>query len=337
MTCNIWKRTQGRISEFKEIEIMPSRWIKVIEKLHRAGVATVEVFGGDALLRKDIVYPLIQRSTELGMDTFFPTNAIMLDYKTAQSLVTSGLQTIYFSLDGTEELHDNIRGLDRSYKLMEKAIWNVYKARSNAGRQNPRIGTITTVSRMNAEKIEDIVSDLERFPLDFIEFQILGEVAEEDIENSRVDGIKPTPLFVSSSGESNLLSEQQLPILTEALKDLRKRRHRSRIRLHLYHLEPFTAETFCFGVFPPFPCHWCTTVVTLTPSADVVPCPIFTDYVLGNIDQEGSLTPIWGNNRHRFFLDKQRSGELPICRKCSMRHSYPGIREKFRQAIFRYL
>ena len=337
ITCNIWQKAQGRTPELKEIELTVPRWTQIIDNLHRAGVDTIEVFGGDALLRKDVTIAMIQKCTDLGMDTFFATNALLLDAETANQLVSAGLGRIYFSLDGIEEIQNRIRGVRQSYTTMKAAIENIYRARSNSGRKKPLIGVITTVSRTNAEEINAIIAHLKRFPLDFVEMQIVGEVSPESIERSVIEGTAPTPLFTATSDHSNLLREEQVPALNTALKSLRKKKREFKFKINLYHIEPYTAETFCKGIFPPLPCHWCTTVVTLTPSGDVVPCPNYTGFILGNVNQEESLGVIWGNEKHRRFLKQQKSGALRICRQCSMRHSYPGVREKFRHTFYRNL
>jgi radical SAM protein with 4Fe4S-binding SPASM domain len=318
------------------MELAAPRWNQIIDRLFQTGVHSVEIFGGDVLLRKDVTYSMIKRCTQLGMGTFFPTNAMLLDRETARRLVSAGLGTIYFSLDGIEEFHDRIRGVHQGYTRLKDALWNVYKARSISGHKKPRIGVVTTVSRTNVEEILNLTSTLENFPLDFIELQIVGEVAKKDIESSIIENIKPTPFFTSTSEYSNLLSEEQVPILTETLKNLRRNKDEYKFELNLYHIEPYTAETYCKGIFPPFACYWCTTVVTLTPSGEVVPCPNYAEFVLGNVDQEKSLDAIWGNEKHRRFIKEQQNGSLPICRKCSMRHSYPGVREKLRHTFFRY-
>ena len=334
ITCNMWQRARGRTAEFKEIELEAPRWTQIIDHLHRAGVDTVEIFGGDALLRKDVTIAMIQKCTDLGMDTFFATNALLLDGETARQLVSAGLGRIYFSLDGIEKIQNRIRGVKQSYTSMQAAIGNIYRARSNSGRKKPIIGIITTVSRTNAEALNTIMAHLEHFPLDFVELQIVGDVSPASIESSVVEGIKPTPLFTATSDHSNLLREEQVPVLNRTLKSLRKKKRELKFKINLFHIEPYTAETFCKGIFPPFPCHWCTTVVTLTPSGDVVPCPIYTDFILGNLNREESLDAIWGNEKHRRFLKQQKNGALRICRQCSMRHSYPGVREKLRHTFY---
>ena len=333
-TCNIWQRVH---KSFKDRELSPDAWTHVIEKLSRYGISTLELFGGDVLLRKDAVFPMIQQCTQLSMDTCLPTNSNLLNQETAQKLVSDGLGTIYFSVDGIDDLHDTIRGVNGTFTRVRQAILNIAATRSRSRRNNPKIEVITTVSNMNIEQIENIVSELERFPLDSVSLQAMGEITEGDVERSTIEGISATPFFVSASGTTHLLSEEQAHFLKRTLKRLRQPKSTIPFYLGLSHVEPLHVETFTQGIFPPFPCHICRTVVTLTPYGEVVPCPFFTDFVLGNLNDENSLDSIWGNEKHRRFLRKQRSGAFAVCRKCSMRHFYPGLRETFRQVFYPYL
>ena len=152
-TCNIWKWADEKLTGPKDGELKAEKFEYMVEKLYRFGVGTVEIFGGDALLRKDIVYSILNRCTGLGLDSYFPTNSNLLDQETAQRLVSGGLGTIYFSIDGINELHDRIRGVKGTFIRAKEAIWNIYKARSQFRAKKPEIWIITTVSNMNVEII----------------------------------------------------------------------------------------------------------------------------------------------------------------------------------------
>lgn len=330
-TCNIWKWAD------KGSDLTAEKFEQMVDKLYRSGVRTVEIFGGDALLRKDIVNSILKRCSALGLDSFFPTNSNLLDQETAQGLVSGGLGTIYFSIDGINNLHDNIRGVKGTFIRVKEAMWNIYNAKSQLRAKKPEIGSITTVSNMNVEMIENLLFEMQNFPVSFVYLQALGEVTQEDVEHSIIEGIRATPPFISTSKNSNLLSERQFIILSDTLKRLKEKRNKIQFHLGLRHIEPLEMDTFIRGIFPAFPCHICTTVATLTPSGEVVPCPYFTDFILGSLVNEDSLDNIWGNNKHRLFLKRQRRGEFAVCRKCSMRHFYPGLKENFRQVFFPYI
>ena len=330
-TCNIWKWAD------KGSELAADRFECMVDKLYRSGVETVEIFGGDALLRKDIVYSILKQCTALGLDSFFPTNSNLLDQETAQRLVSGGLGTIYFSIDGINQLHDSIRGVKGTFIRVKEAIWNIHNAKSQFRAKKPEIETITTVSNMNVEMIEKLLSEMQNFPVSSVYLQALGEVTQEDVEHSVIEGIRAIPPFISTSKNSHLLSERQFNLLTDTLKGVKKKRNKMQFQLGLSHIEPLKMDTFTKGIFPALPCHICTTVATLTPSGEVVPCPYFNDFVLGSLDKEDSLDNIWGNTKHQLFLERQRRGEFAVCRKCSMRHFYPGLRETFRQVFFPYI
>lgn len=335
-TCNIWKWASGKHKKFQREELITEKWSQMVEKLGKYGVKSLEIFGGDALLRKEVVYTILEDCKQLGMETFFPTNSNLLDWETAQELVSRGLDTIYFSIDGIDDLHDHIRGVKGTYNRAKQAILNTYEARSQLSKSAPRIGTITTVSNMNVNKLEEIVSELRNYPIDFALIQAMGEIASEDIENSTIEHVKPTPYFVSNSEESHLLSHEQVRILRSTLRKLKKDNSLP-FYLGLSHIEPLPATTFTSGLFPGFPCHICTTVVTVTPSGDVLPCPYFKEFPIGNLCNGASLHHIWGNEKHRHFITVQRRGSLAVCRKCSMRHFYPGLLESFKQTFLSYL
>ncbi|MCP4746136.1 MAG: radical SAM protein [Desulfobacteraceae bacterium] len=336
-TCNIWKWAEGKKTELKEAELTSEKFDHVIDKLLKYGIRTIEIFGGDALLRKDIVYSVLKRCNDLGVDTYFPCNSNLLDKETARELVSKGLGTIYFSIDGMDSLHDGIRGVNGTFNRVKKAIWNVYEERSKRKAKNPEIAVITTVSSMNVEMIDQILSELQNFPIDIVFLQPIGQMMEKDIERSVIDGIKPTPPFVSTSNVSHLLSERQFDILKQTLKKVRKKNEKMKFHIEVRHIDSLKIDTLTKGVFPMRPCHFCTTVATITPSGGVAPCPNFTNFNLGNLNGKSFLDDIWGNKRHRRFLQKQRSGELDVCKKCSMRHFYPGFKEHLWHVFYPYI
>lgn len=335
-TCKIWQRAEGAVDAHKAMELDVAEWERIIEKLSRAKIHSVEVFGGDALLLKDIVCSLVQKCTDLGMETFFPTNCNLLDEQTALRLVGAGLGTVYFSVDGLEGLQNSIRGNVKAHTNTTQAIRNIHEARRKLGKTIPRMGMLTTVSKMNIDQVENLLYEFKKYPVDFVYPRAMGEVTEEDAAVSQVDGIVATPFFTSTSGASNLLSEKQAEQFEALL--IKWHRQRQSWPFHIGLAQPLALdkEAYTKGIYPDYPCHIMTTVPTLTPSGEVVPCPFFTDYVLGDLSRESDLEMVWGNEKHMAFIKKQRNGELAVCRKCSMRHFYPGVKERIHQVVSPY-
>lgn len=336
-TCNIWQRTEGRVDAFKAKELSMQAWDRIIEKLSHARVHSLEIFGGDALLRQDVVFPLIEKCTDLGIETYLPTNCNLLDESVAVRLVTAGLGTVYFSIDGIEGLQDTIRGNTNAHTNTVQAVRYIHDAKKKLGKTKPLMVILTTVSNMNVDRIEPLLNEFKKYPIDFVLLRGMAEVSEDDVEGSVIDGIAATPFFTSTVETSNLLSDKQADDFKALLRKLHRERTSWPFFLHYSCAASLSKQTYTQGIYLDYPCHLCTTVVTLTPSGQVVPCLFFTDYILGDLNHETSLEAIWGNDKHLAFIKKQREKGLAVCRKCCIRHSYPGVEEKIRQVINPYL
>ena len=88
--CNIWKRPVDI-----DAELSWDDWHKVLDKLKGRGVRSIELFGGDALLRKDLLIKMVRFCSANGIKTFFPTNSSSLTDKTISDLIDAGLGTVY--------------------------------------------------------------------------------------------------------------------------------------------------------------------------------------------------------------------------------------------------
>jgi MoaA/NifB/PqqE/SkfB family radical SAM enzyme len=107
--CTIWQR--GKNSDISK-ELSLEDWKKCVDRIGLKKLNVIEIFGGDCLIRKDVTIPLIKYMKSQNPDIIIdmPTNSNLLDKKTAQELVKSGVNTIYISLDGPFDIHSKIRG-----------------------------------------------------------------------------------------------------------------------------------------------------------------------------------------------------------------------------------
>ena len=69
----------------------------------------VSITGGEPLLRPDL-FEVVQRLTDLGMESCIVTNGTLLTPERAARLVAAGMRTVSISLDGVEAEHDAVRG-----------------------------------------------------------------------------------------------------------------------------------------------------------------------------------------------------------------------------------
>lgn len=214
-TCNMWQRE----SASKKMEMDWPQWKKILQNFHENGIKTVEIFGGDALLRKSVIYNVIQFCTDHDIETYFPTNGILMDKETAEKLVKAGLNTIYFSLDDVAEESDLIRGVSDSFDKVKQALENILEAKGNG--DIPAIIICSTLSSLNYNHFEKVVEFLSNYPISAIYPRPLGEFSNENIQFSKINNIIPEPYFVTTE-ESHLLSNSQIDMFRKTVKQLKR-------------------------------------------------------------------------------------------------------------------
>lgn len=84
------------------------------------GLELLELSGGEPMTRKDI-YQIVEFSKKLKIKTLMMTNGVLIGEEQTDNLLESGLSGVVISLEGYEDLNDNIRGAG-SYKKAIAAI-----------------------------------------------------------------------------------------------------------------------------------------------------------------------------------------------------------------------
>ncbi|WP_026840898.1 radical SAM/SPASM domain-containing protein [Citrifermentans bremense] len=324
-TCNIWQREGSGVGELSREE-----WLEIIPGLARYGLRSFEIFGGDAILRKDAIYDITSACRDHGIATYFPTNANLCDEETVRGLIEAGLGTVYISIDDVDELHDQVRGVQGSFSKVRQALENFSRLRGEG--ETPSIVVCTTLSRLNFRNFPKLLSFLEQYPVQAVYPRPLGEFSRANIEASSLDGKLPEPYFASSDGESHLMSAEELVEMRTMIREVRGGNYPFYVNWRTYYST--SDDTFLRGEYPRCHCRVATTVVTVNPNGDVVPCPFFRSYVLGNLTREG-IDSIWGNEPHRRFIQAQQRGNLAICRNCNTRVYYSSLSETIRYYLLR--
>ncbi len=330
-TCNIWKRPV-KIEE----ELTWEQWLPILENLKKNNIKNVEMFGGDALLRKELLLNMIQYCTDNGIGTFMPTNSSSLTMATVQGLVDAGLGTVYLSLDEVPEIGESIRGVKRHFDRATKSIESFKKARGNSSA--PRISCITTVSRMNYKYLEQLVDVSLKAGADEYMIRSISEFTTDAVNTSAVNGILPSPYFMPTDDKSHAYSKEEAKEFLEIT---------SRIWKNRQNLHPMSIDmTNIRGVvnidslteltYPYQTCLFATTQVVISPYGNILPCLYYKNYHLGNITKQ-DLTEVWGNEKHRKFCKQQQQDKIPLCNHCSIKFYHkpflPSMKDVARAAV----
>ncbi|UCF79025.1 MAG: radical SAM protein [Candidatus Eiseniibacteriota bacterium] len=309
-TCTMWRR--GR----SEDELGLDRWKSAVDQCAQAGVRNIEMFGGDALLRPEVLFSLIEHASAQGVACDVVTNGLLLDVEAARQLVLSGTSLVAISIDGVGETHDSVRGVPGAFERALAGLRHLKAARESHSSTPgvPRIAINCTVSRRNVKELEPLVELAEREGPDVLAFEYVGQVSETAIRASAVNGVFPDPYFVVQE-ESNYLSEEEAGSLKRWIDEKHAASKPTGVVLNTENIDVLDPRQMSAGRLPWKKCYVCRSLVIVDPSGNVLCCPFFSRYYLGNISVE-PLSHIWNGDRHRLFVRSQEGKKMAICGEC---------------------
>jgi len=111
----------------KKDELTGDEIKSVLSQAVKMGIPKVDFFGGEPLLRKDIV-DLVRFGSEIGLYISITSNAWLLSKELTKELRQAGLSCMHISLDSiSEEEHDKLRGLSGLYKRVLNGVRYCYE------------------------------------------------------------------------------------------------------------------------------------------------------------------------------------------------------------------
>ncbi len=127
----VWEITLGcdlkcqhcgsRAGKRRHDELSTGECLDLVQQLANLGTREVTLIGGEAYLRKD--WTLIIRSIrDAGMDCTLQSGGLHLNAERIRQAVKMGLKGLGISIDGLEELHDELRGVPGSFAAAFKAL-----------------------------------------------------------------------------------------------------------------------------------------------------------------------------------------------------------------------
>lgn len=313
-TCEIWKwEDMGIADESKELSL--EEWKRFVDMMVEIGITNVEIFGGEALLRRDVVPPLVRYIKEKGIEADVVTNGLTMTEELAQELVDAELHDLYFSVDGVGELHDHVRRVEGNFQRIEQGIRYVLAARGD--REYPKITCNCTISALNVDEFEKVVDFAADVGADGVHLEYAGQVEPVNIDNSVIDGVAAHPYFHSHEGETFLLDREQAKQLKKKVAKIRAVGKTMDIGVKTINIDNLTVDDLSTGVFPNKKCYMIRYFVAVDPYGNIMGCPFFNDYHIGNF-RDQHIRSIWNNKKHRQFMKAQKRGDFEMCRNCVM-------------------
>ncbi|MCR9089475.1 MAG: radical SAM protein [Rhodobacteraceae bacterium] len=122
LACNLKCTHCGSRAGFKRTEeLTTSESISLVEQMAQLGTREITLIGGEAFIRRDWL-KIISAINRNGMRCSLQTGAYKLSEAAISAAVSAGLSEIGVSIDGMEDLHDRLRGVDGSFQSAISAI-----------------------------------------------------------------------------------------------------------------------------------------------------------------------------------------------------------------------
>ncbi|MCJ7508819.1 MAG: radical SAM protein [candidate division Zixibacteria bacterium] len=305
--CTAWRRERhpGELSldEYKEL----------IDQIAPLGIEHVELLGGEPLLRPEVLFGLIEHITGYGIQKDLVTNCSLMDQATAEKIACSGLDKIAMSIDGVGDVHDRVRGVPGFFDKAVKGVKYIIESRGK--KKKPILVCNCTISKWNVHDFDEVLDFACNSGFDEAHFEYVGEFPPHSLEKSKIDELIPTPTYVWQES-SVLVNTKEAEILKCKIEDIkRKAKKMDNLYVSTKNIDSLSIDDLTRGIFPHKRCYVCRSLVTVDPYGNIVPCPFFNNYFLGNIKDE-KFSALWNNSRHRRFVHLQANGELDMCRYC---------------------
>jgi radical SAM protein with 4Fe4S-binding SPASM domain len=280
--------------------------------------------GCEPFIRVDLLR-ILQHLKDLGLAVAFTTNGTLLDSAKNLAMVQLGVDQIIFSLDGPEEVHDEIRGKG----VFRKATANLKELsdfRRHCHRPKPVISVNMTITPFiigrlleSIEAIREATGDgADCYRVHHLWFITPKELAlHQSAVRQYLKCSAPgaachlTPLAAN-------INPSALSREIEQLKNLPKIQffpNLSPDKIYQYYSEGGRTRRRCFAPYQG---------AVIKPNGDVKFCPDdwIDDYLLGNI-RENNFADIWNNRKARNFRSVIfRQKAFPGCKRCSWRYCY---------------
>ncbi len=115
-----------------------------------------------------LIYRYLEESLALtqrhGLHTSITTNALKLREK-ADQITRFGVQEVFVSLDGTQDIHNDIRGHRHSFQRAIEGMETLFSL-ANA----PRVSVFCVITEWNIGTLAEFVSTFQQYPLEHIGF-----------------------------------------------------------------------------------------------------------------------------------------------------------------------
>ncbi|MBN2004025.1 MAG: radical SAM protein [Anaerolineae bacterium] len=326
--CNLRCRMCGQWSEEGYIyngiksphpQMELADWKRLVDEVAAYDVASILIRGGEPFLFPDLI-ELLDHIHSKGIYISIDTNGTQLE-KYAADLVRIGDMHITFSVDGPEEIHDQVRGVRGTYQKLKANIALLHELEKDKERKISKsiCFTISPYSYRGLGEMPDVVRSMAIGSINIVPYYYfpteVGKKYEEELEeNFNCPAFSWKGFHHDDSG-----------IDFNVFKDEYRKYLAGLDEVYDFPYMPLTEDDYrlWFGdATTPVGSLTCMNVeklIDIQPNGDANFCVDFPDYCIGNV-KEASIEALWNGSRASRFRSYRRERPLAICYRCGAKY-----------------
>ena len=153
LQCDLACRHCGsRAGHKREGELSTEECLDLVRQMAELGVMEVTLIGGEAYLRDDWL-EIIRAIRRSGMSCTMTSGGRGMTAEKARAAKEAGLESVSISIDGNEETHDRLRGVQGSYRSAFQAMDYLREA-------GVRVATNTQINRLTLPELPELLEAL---------------------------------------------------------------------------------------------------------------------------------------------------------------------------------
>jgi|GEM_PF-5374219 len=300
-------------------EMKLNDWKKIVDELAENNIKSLLIRGGEPFLFPDII-ELLRYINKKGIFISIDNNGTQIK-KFAEELVEIGNIHLTISVDGTPEIHDNVRGIKGCFDNIKQGVEEIIKFEKKYDR---KIGksinfTISPYSYKDLGKMPDLARNLSIDTVCIVPYYYIPEKYGLEYEKTLMDKFK-SPAFSwrgfhhESSGVDIEEFKLQYNEYKSNLKDIYNYPYmdlniNQYIKWFKYPLKTVKTKK-CFNVY---------NLIDIQPNGTVNFCVDYCDFSFGNI-KESNIYELWNSKKAKMFRSYRKKHQLPVCYRCGAKY-----------------
>lgn len=307
LSCRMcWLRSTK--PNYKE-EMGNDELLRIVDEAIQIGVKEFRFPGsGEPLIRKDILYKLMERVKDNGGDGVLISNGTLFDEEDVKRLVEMEWDILTISLDGsTPEINDYIRNFDGSFERTIKTLNLIKKWKAKLKKDNPWLRMNIVITNKNYGELEEMIILANKFDFKEVLLQPMTIFSDQG-EKLKIENIETVSKYV----EAAVKKAKQLNIKTNMNSFISN----SIIEKTNEMENMIKKEMIKFDGFLSVPCYEPFYNLIIMPDGKAGPCAIAGGNSEASV-RNNSLEDIWFGEYFEKIREKMLNKELfPFCSHC---------------------